>query len=90
MNNEASYINVANNLDFGEQGLLSEEAKELRRTLNALAVEMAGAKHGDVLNIAELGANGGLPKQDLEVFTRDTIMTAQAWGTDQRSLLRKV
>ena len=89
MNNEASYINVANNLDFGEQGLLSEEAKELRHALNALAVEMAGAKHGDVLNIAKLGANGGIAKQDLEVFTRDTIMTAQAWGMTKEESAQK-
>ncbi len=79
MHNEASFVDVAKTLDFGDQGYRSEEAQKLRRDLNNIAVEMAGVNDTDVMKIAAGGANGGIAKEDLAAYTRDTIMTATAW-----------
>ncbi|UTZ44806.1 phage tail tape measure protein [Vibrio campbellii] len=79
MHNEASFVDVAKTLDFGDKGYRSEDAQKLRRELNSLAVEMAGANDTDVMKIAAGGANGGIAKEDLVAYTRDTIMTATAW-----------
>ncbi|UJX32988.1 phage tail tape measure protein [Vibrio parahaemolyticus] len=79
MHNEASFVDVAKTLDFGDQGYRSEDAQKLRRELNNLAVEMAGVNDTDVMKIAAGGANGGIAKEDLAAYTRDTIMTATAW-----------
>nr|WP_238930597.1 phage tail tape measure protein [Vibrio sp. S9_S30] len=77
--NEASFVDVAKTLDFGEQGYRSDEAQSLRRALNELSVEMAGVSDTDVMKIAAGGANGGIAKEDLVAYTRDTVMTATAW-----------
>ncbi|EOC5887538.1 phage tail tape measure protein [Vibrio vulnificus] len=79
MHNEASFVDVAKTLDFGDQGYRSDEAQGMRRELNKLAVEMAGVNDTDVMKIAAGGANGGIAKEDLVAYTRDTIMTATAW-----------
>ncbi|POC06845.1 phage tail tape measure protein, partial [Vibrio vulnificus] len=79
MHNEASFVDVAKTLDFGDQGYRSEDAQKLRRELNNIAVEMAGVNDTDVMKIAAGGANGGIAKEDLAAYTRDTIMTATAW-----------
>ncbi|MBM5180140.1 phage tail tape measure protein [Vibrio parahaemolyticus] len=79
MHNEASFVDVAKTLDFGDQGYRSEDAQQLRRELNNIAVEMAGVNDTDVMKIAAGGANGGIAKEDLAAYTRDTIMTATAW-----------
>lgn len=79
MHNEAAFVDVAKTLDFGDQGFRSQEAQAMRRELNKLAVEMAGANDSDVMKIAAGGANGGIAKEDLVAYTRDTIMTATAW-----------
>lgn len=85
MYNEASFVDVAKTLDFGEQGYRGDDAQKLRRELNSLAVEMAGVNDTDVMKIAAGGANGGITKEDLAAYTRDTIMTATAWdmGADE-------
>jgi len=85
MYNEASFVDVAKTLDFGEQGYRGDDAQKLRRELNSLAVEMAGVSDTDVMKIAAGGANGGITKEDLAAYTRDTIMTATAWdmGADE-------
>ncbi|PMM60630.1 phage tail tape measure protein [Vibrio lentus] len=79
MYNEASFVDVAKTLDFGDKGYRGEDAQKLRRELNNLAVEMAGVNDNDVMKIAAGGANGGIAKEDLAAYTRDTIMTATAW-----------
>ncbi len=79
MHNEASFVDVAKTLDFGDEGYRGEDAQKLRRELNNLAVEMAGVNDTDVMKIAAGGANGGISKGDLAAYTRDTIMTATAW-----------
>ncbi|PML25098.1 phage tail tape measure protein [Vibrio lentus] len=79
MHNEASFVDVAKTLDFGDEGYRGEDAQKLRRELNNLAVEMAGVNDTDVMKIAAGGANGGISKEDLAAYTRDTIMTATAW-----------
>ncbi|MFL7036422.1 phage tail tape measure protein (plasmid) [Vibrio lentus] len=79
MHNEASFVDVAKTLDFGGEGYRGEDAQKLRRELNNLAVEMAGVNDTDVMKIAAGGANGGISKEDLAAYTRDTIMTATAW-----------
>lgn len=79
MYNEASFVDVAKTLDFGDKGYRGEDAQKLRRELNNLAVEMAGVNDNDVMKIAAGGANGGISKEDLAAYTRDTIMTATAW-----------
>lgn len=90
MHNEASFVDVAKTLDFGDQGYRSEDAQKLRRELNNLAVEMAGVNDTDVMKIAAGGANGGIAKEDLAAYTRDTIMTATAWDiTDKEEAARQ-
>lgn len=78
MNNQAEFIDVAKNIDFSG-GLGGEEAKQFRRELNRIASEMAGVSPDDVMRIAAGGANGGIAKNDLAAYTRDTIMSSTAW-----------
>ncbi|MDH5967683.1 phage tail tape measure protein [Vibrio aestuarianus] len=86
MHNEASFVDVAKNLDLGDKGYRGEEAQKLRHELNSLAVEMAGVNDTDVMKIAAGGANGGITKEDIAAYTRDTIMTATAWDIKDKDV----
>lgn len=84
VNNEANFVDVAKTLDFAG-GNRGQEAEAMRNQLNRLAVEMAGVNEADVMRIAAGGATGGIAKEDLLAYTKDTIMTATAWDMDAES-----
>lgn len=94
IDNEASFVDVAKTLNFTKtekeireekqtgvtlQSYQTEDAKLLRLELNKIAETMAGVNASDVMAIAAGGANGGIAKDDLAQYTRDTIQTATAW-----------
>ena len=75
MDNEANFVDVAKTIDFSS----AAEKSKMRAELNKLSVDMAGVNDADVMRIAAGGANGGIAKEDLAAYTKDTIMTATAW-----------
>ena len=94
IDNEANFVDVAKTLNFTKsekelkeekqtgvtlQSYQTEDAQLLRFELNKIAQDMAGVNAADVMAIAAGGANGGIAKEDLAQYTRDTIMTATAW-----------
>ncbi|KZX63832.1 hypothetical protein A3712_20625 [Vibrio sp. HI00D65] len=78
--NDASFLTIARNFDFGNQGAQGQEAQALRRELNSLAVELAGVDSSQIMAIAGTGANSGIGKEDLVAYTRETVMASSAWG----------
>lgn len=88
VNNEANFVDVAKTLDF-DGGNTGKEAQAMRNQLNRLAVEMAGVNEADVMRIAAGGATGGIAKNDLLAYTRDTIMTATAWDMSAEAAAEK-
>nr|WP_255091651.1 phage tail tape measure protein [Vibrio aestuarianus] len=75
MDNEANFVDVAKNINFTDE----RDKQNTREELNRLARDMAGVNDTDVMKIAAGGANGGIAKEDLVNYTKDTIMTATAW-----------
>nr|WP_275658860.1 phage tail tape measure protein [Vibrio brasiliensis] len=88
VNNEANFVDVAKTLDFAG-GNTGKEAQAMRNQLNQLAVQMAGVNEADVMRIAAGGATGGIAKEDLLAYTRDTIMTATAWDMSAEAAAEK-
>lgn len=76
--NETAFVDVAKTL-YDNDEIKGEEAQTLRKSLNRLAQDMSGAGDVDVMRIAAGGANGGVAKEDLLAYTRDTLMTKAAW-----------
>ena len=85
MDNESNFVDVAKNFSFAD----GRDKKEMRNELNRLAVEMAGVKDSDVMAIAAGGANGGIAKEDIATYTKDTIKTATAWDMTAEDSARK-
>ncbi|GEM75678.1 phage tail tape measure protein [Vibrio sagamiensis] len=82
LDNEASFTDVARWLNFGEQGVESEEAKKLRDALNQLAVTLTGADTNMVMQVADVIAKQGIEADHLVAYTSDAIKAANEWGGD--------
>lgn len=78
MENEKSFVDVAKTLNFDS----AEDKQGLRTRLNKIAVNMAGVNDAGAMAIAAGGANGGIAKEDLARYTKNTIMTAAAWDME--------
>lgn len=104
IDNEANFVDVAKTLNFTKteqeikeesrtgvklQSYQTQDAQLLRLELNKIAQNMAGVNEADVMAIAAGGANGGIAKEDLAQYTRDTIMTATAWDMTAEEAAQK-
>lgn len=85
MNNQANFVDVAKNVDFKDEN----DKQSLRRELNIIAVDMAGVNESDVMKIAAGGANGGIGREQLAQYTRDTVKTATAWDMSAEDAAEK-